>query len=804
MRRFLPALLAASVGVVATVSAQIGQPPRAAHPVPVADIERFELRPGPALPDTTDEVEPALHALAGRFAPRDGGWLDTPPERVEGFGAVLLEQELTAELRDDLVATGLEPLGWYPQHALIVRFDGADLDALARLPLRWAGPFPPALKLHPEVTRVLREGTTPEELPGPPLLRVGPVTDDARDALVRQARRLELEPVFEDRVSLWFDGDLGQARALATLDEVLAIGPGWLRDAPSHAQSMPLVYADRARVSFTDAGFLGVGTRVAIADSGYQVEHESLPEPAGAASFVSAGCNGSLDPLDDPHGHGTHVAGTVLGRGASDFDANRGVAPWVEDIWIARIFDDDGGAGDTIGAIHWMAEQADADVSSNSWGCCDADSDLLCWWNSLHAGTGFTAVAADAMAWQTGITYVFAAGNNGAACIDETGTPTPCISAPADAKNVISVAATRDAVFALDQRAAFSSVGPTRDGRNKPDIAAPGEWIRSADSGDPTGYVDFRGTSMATPHVAGAAALLMDAVPDAARRPDAVKALLRATAVPIRTGLPDDQVGAGRMEVAKLVGDRAESDGWVRGLGLGPALAEGETATFTLSVPANADLVTVVLSWMEPASWLLAGQASYNDLDLELVPPSGATSLVSNSGVDTVETVTLNSPEAGDWQVIVSAFDINAPLFVLRQDFAVAAVVDMGEPLGQLEVDLDCLPETVTVGETVTCSQRVTSSEGVASGVRMHRGPGAGWTLNGYEWWLRDGAPLGVFRFPGEPDPIVLGDVGPSDFREVLLTVTMDQPGPQDVATRTWWHGGAGAVVATDTVTVLE
>ena len=44
-------------------------------------------------------------------------------------------------------------------------------------------------------------------------------------------------------------------------------------------------------------------------------------------------------------------------------------------------------------------------------------------------------------------------------------------------------------------------------------------------------------------------------------------------------------------------------------------------------------------------------------------------------------------------------------------------------------VDLDCLPETVTVGETVTCSQRVTSSEGVASGVRMHRGPGAGWTL---------------------------------------------------------------------------
>jgi hypothetical protein len=356
----------------------------------------------------------------------------------------------------------------------------------------------------------------------------------------------------------------------------------------------------------------------------------------------------------------------------------------------------------------------------------------------------------------------------------------------------------------VDQRAAFSSVGPTRDGRNKPDIAAPGQWIRSADSGDPTGYVDFQGTSMATPHVAGAIALLMDAVPDTDRRPDAVKALLRATAVPIRPGLPDDQVGAGRLEVTRLVGQRDMSDGWLRGLGLGPALAEDETATFTLSVPEGADRVTAVLAWTEPASWLLAGQAAYNDLDLELVPPSGATSLISASGADTVETVTLDSPEAGDWQVIVSAADVNAPLFVLRQDFAVAVVVDLGEPLGVLEVELECLPETVTVGDQVTCSQRVTSSEGIASGVRVHRGPGSGWTLNAWQWWLRDGAPVARASWPGQPGPIVLGDVGPADVREVQLTVTMDAAGERPVATRTWWHGGTGPVITADTVTVVE
>lgn len=809
LRRFLPALLAASVGVVATVSAQLPNPDaRLPQPVPlVADIERFDLERGPALPDTPDDVEPAIHAQAGRFAPVDGGWLDVAPSSVEGFAVVLLDQELTPALRDDLVAAGVTPLGWYPRHALIVRFEddgAAALASMADLPLRWVGRFPSELKLHPEVSRVLRDGVTHDALPGPPLLRVGTVTDDVRDRLSRDARRLGLEQVHEDQVSLWFEGDLHTALDLAALDEVLAIGPGWLQDSPTHDESMPLVYADRARVSFTDAGFLGVGARVAIADSGYQVEHESLPPVSGTASFVSQGCNGPLDPLDDPYGHGTHVAGTVLGRGADEFDANRGVAPWVDDIWIARIFADDGGAGDTLGSIYWMAETADADVSSNSWGCCDADSDLLCWWNSLHGGTGFTAVAADAMAWQTGITYVFAAGNNGAACIDDTGSPTPCISAPADAKNVIAVAATRDAAFALDQRAGFSSVGPTRDGRNKPDIAAPGQWIRSADSSDPTGYVDYQGTSMATPHVAGAVALLMDAVPDTDRRPDAVKALLRATAVPIRTGLPDDQVGAGRMEVAKLVGDRAQSDGWLRGLGLGPALSEGETASFTLNVPVDSDRLTVVLSWTEPPSWLLAGQASYNDLDLELVPPSGATSLTSTSGVDTVETVTLNNPEAGDWQVIVSAWDINAPLFALEQDFAVAVVVDRGEPLGDLEVELDCEPETVNVGDTVTCIQRVTSSEGIASGVRMHRGPGAGWTLHEYQWWLRDGAPIGRFRWPGQPDPIVLGDVGPADVREVHLTVTMDALGPHEVSTRTWWHGSVGALVASDWIGVVE
>jgi hypothetical protein len=285
------------------------------------------------------------------------------------------------------------------------------------------------------------------------------------------------------------------------------------------------------------AGYTGTGVKVAVLDTGVDAAH---PDLAGRELVEK---NFTADPDNtDLVGHGTHVAATIASAGAK----YRGVAPDSK-ILDGKVCVVNGCAESWIlDGMAWAAEQG-ADVVNLSLGGTDTPEV-----DPLEA-------AVNALSAQYGTLFVVAAGNSGGA---ET------VGSPGSADAALTVGAVdRD-----DRIAPFSSRGPrTGDGAVKPDVTAPGVEIVAAKSstgqiGTPVGdgHVAMSGTSMATPHVAGAAALLVQQHPDWTGAQ--VKAALVASAKPT-TGLTAYDQGAGRVDLTRAITQTVTADPVSVGLG---------------------------------------------------------------------------------------------------------------------------------------------------------------------------------------------------------------------------------------------
>ncbi|WP_374311916.1 S8 family serine peptidase [Microbacterium sp.] len=269
-------------------------------------------------------------------------------------------------------------------------------------------------------------------------------------------------------------------------------------------------------------GYTGEGVTVAVLDTGYDDTHPDLQGRVldGSKSFVPG-----EDVDADPNGHGTHVASTIAGTGAASDGTHRGVADGA-DLLVGKVLGADGSGQDSwiIEAMEWAGQNAP--IVSMSLGSREASD-----------GTDLMAASLNAIAEETGALFVVAAGNAGAA---ET------IGAPGSAVEAFTVGSVDDPSGALSY---FTSQGPlSRSGALKPDVTGPGADVtaaRSADSGGEGAYVAMSGTSMATPHVAGAAALLLDANPDLTT--DQLKAALASTATDV--GYTAYQGGTGVIDV---------------------------------------------------------------------------------------------------------------------------------------------------------------------------------------------------------------------------------------------------------------
>ncbi|MET7694690.1 S8 family serine peptidase [Streptomyces sp. NPDC005483] len=279
----------------------------------------------------------------------------------------------------------------------------------------------------------------------------------------------------------------------------------------------------------------GQGVDVAVLDTGVDNGHPDLAgRIAASTSFVPG------ESVEDGNGHGTHVASTVAGTGAASCGKERGVAPGAS-LHIGKVLGDDGRGLDSwiIAGMEWAAEDQHAKVVSMSLGSGPSD------------GSDPLSQAVDRLSAETGALFVIAAGNSG---------PGPSsVSTPGTADAALTVGA----VNGSDQLASFSSRGPRKDnGGLKPDLTAPGVDILAARAhNSPEGegpYMTLSGTSMATPHVAGAAALLARVHPDWTGR-QLKDALVSTTAATPRYS--PYAAGSGRLDAAAAVHDTVFATG---------------------------------------------------------------------------------------------------------------------------------------------------------------------------------------------------------------------------------------------------
>ncbi|MGP4048461.1 S8 family serine peptidase [Streptomyces sp. 2A115] len=281
-----------------------------------------------------------------------------------------------------------------------------------------------------------------------------------------------------------------------------------------------------------EAGFDGTGIKVAVLDTGIDKTHPDL-----AGQVIAEKDFSESSGTGDAQGHGTHVASTVAGTGAKSGGKYKGVAPGAK-VLNGKVLGDAGWGSDSaiVAGMEWAVAEG-ADILSLSLGGEDTP------------GIDPMEEAVNRLSAETDALFVIAAGNDG-----KFGERT--VGSPGSAEAALTVGA----VDKADELADFSSRGPRLgDGGVKPDLTAPGVDITAAAApgsalegefpSDIPGYLTISGTSMATPHVAGAAAILAQQHPDWSG--ERMKAVLTGSTKP--GAYSSFQQGTGRTDLVRAM-----------------------------------------------------------------------------------------------------------------------------------------------------------------------------------------------------------------------------------------------------------
>ncbi len=743
------------------------------------------------------ETAHTLSFSSGHLAPSTGldAALKAQADGLRGqgrqfvYGFLLLRTPPDAALEKTLAGLGVQLLGPHDDHQK-ARLPIASLEAIAALPdVEWLGVSAPGQKVSPELNKLRggqgRAAVSPDG--GLPIV-INLFEADESGAFRRQLEAAgvalgEYDPAlhFYRAVATW-----PVIETITALDFVLFVE--LIRPTSTgHDQSTPLVDADLIRPG---GDFLprfdGATTTVGLLDTGIWEDHQDLSKGACGLDFTGSPIPGSVF-LDD-NGHGTHVMGTIAGTGAAN-SRYRGVAPGVGSLaqllWIGKIWDANG-----QGQQAWMESGMDFMA-----GTCLGVQPHVINISGGAAGVGQTGTDSssrklDDKVWTNRQAYVVCSGN--------TGPGSQTIWSPGVAKNALTVGNVFDngylSVGGLNNS---SSRGPTGDGRMKPNLVGPGTTVTSAQAGTRNGYVNMSGCSMATPHVTGFAATLMEHYPEFKSNPPLLRAVMMATTIAHNdvTGKSNDY-GVGRASEYLAHWARTDAAGWGTNWFWG-GVNSSAFQVGDITVPPGTQRLVVVLTWDEPAASAGASRAVTYDIDLWVDANADCTAakgacgeFASVSSIDNVEYVVVDNPPAGTYRLKASPF--NAPSFSLP--YGLAATIIRGDPTPPMTASLTA-PPNPEVGATFDVRATVDSPSYVASGVQIEPTfiP-LGVTLLDVKTTRFDGVTM---SFLGTTDALTLGNVVSGLPRSATWTFRADTTGPKFFKMRAWSENGGEVSVTT-------
>ncbi len=635
-----------------------------------------------------------IHLVTRSFDPAEGepaveGWLKAaePVADVSAHYLVQLSGPPTDGRKSSVALAGGELVAYIPDWTYIVKMTPEAAAAAATSPdVAWIGPFHPSYKLSPTIGK--HELRNPRRAGDSFVTLTVRVFDDldGTSTLVQKLGGEVLEQVDDGfQRLLVVHAAPALVNELARLDDVW-----WIEEKPEfYLMNDQTKWVVQSNVSGStpvwDKGLHGEDQIVGVMDSGLDYNSCWFRETGGAApgpshrKVINYSLYGGAAYDGCDTGHGTHVCGTLAGDQSY---INPGNYSYNGMAYEAKLVLQDVGVDDewscTVGevaiptscaAAYTSAYNLGARIHSNSWGGSENSYDTY-------------AAGVDDFMWShPDFLVVFAAGNSGSA--------SSTVTYPGTAKNCITVGATRRPPD-QDVIAGYSSRGPASDGRLKPTVCAPGgeagySYVNSADNdiGNPPAMTcnvassPFQGTSMATPAVAGCAALTRQYYvegwyPTGSKTPgDAITpsaALIKATVVNSATDIasadiPNNNEGWGRVlldDALYFDGDARELivEDWTNGV------SQGGSESYEFEVDSSSVPLEITLVWTDYPATAGAGVAIQNNLDLTVTGPagtykgnvmSGGQSVTGGSydALNVEEVVRLSSPATGTYTVQV-------------------------------------------------------------------------------------------------------------------------------------------------------
>ena len=751
----------------------------------------------PAVPEARESWR-QLGFAAGSYRPEPGldpdlvaaaGVLSKEGRR-QVYGFMLLKEYLTDATRSELEALGVKVLGPHGT-SYKARFpaDAASLGRVGALgSVEWLGFSKREQKLSPELKAAIAPASeAPDKLP---------VVINLFENVAGFKEKLESSGAVVGK----YDRDLTAYRAVVdrnSLDAILGLDfvlyVELVRQTfAGHDQSAATIGVDYIRPGAPGTTFDGSPIPLGIMDTGFMLGG------AAAVPHVDLNANGCginfttdvADVWNDQNGHGSHTLGTIIGRGVGN-SRYRGVGIGIGSSVRVRAAKVWGSTGS--GSTAWMESAMDFFDDALA---CDSARPLVV---SISGGAGGTnLVGTDSLSRKLD-EKVYGFGQMYVSCGGNSGPGAGTIWTPGVAKNAFAIGNALDnGYLTVGDISNSSSRGPAGDGRRKPNVVGPGTTVTSVFAGTANQYTNMNGCSMATPHVSGLAATLMQHYTEFQDRPALLRSVMMATALPHDNALfADNTYGFGRVDAYSPHWADFGANGWRTNWFWADSVGTGNWIFGDITVPAGTDKLIAVLTWDEPAASAGASAAVNNDVDLWVdfnndCGGGNCGEYVSATVVDNVEYVVVNNPPAGVYRMKAYNFNVSQTVHL-----GMSANIIVGDPTPATTLSGFSSTPTPVIGNDFTITTTVFDPAYIASGVHLENTvlpPGV------IRVDLQTTREDGIGMSFGTATNLTLGNIRAGDSRSAVWTFRLTTPGTKAFTFRSWSENG-GELTTNVTVT---